>query len=573
MARQLNRFNLPVVSTLPGSGTAGDEVYLSTDNKVYQWNAGTSTWQPQGTTVNTFTVPTARVYSSTASILTPTASTITPIPFNVEDHDTDSMHDTVTNNTRITIKTPGYYLFTGVVRYTTSTTNEALIRVNGATQIGDAAVTGTNVFLSTVYKCVAGDYVELCALTGTPSAIVGGNTNSTHLTAVWLSAGSNTVTEPGVPAVHIYKTTTTAVPAGGSGIIPVFDSERYDTDNMHDLTVNADRLTCKTPGLYDVWGAIGLSGGGVNVQIVIFKNGTDLVGASNTSTTSNEATVTAQVLLAAGDYLTVRYFATSAVTVPSSSATGLNQWQQEFGAVWQGSGKIVIPTAQVYSGVAQASLASGVEAALTFDTELVDNDNIHSTVSQTSRLTCNTAGTYVVEGTAQYPATNTTGTRGLGVKKNGTTYQSYNQAGALNVAQTLNVVEVLDLAVGDYIELVATQTSGVGVVIPAASAGNKTQASFSMVKVGQSGTGTNNDPGIAQSGTNLYTTNVGNFGVGTSTPSTTLHVNGPARVGTFTVATRPSAATVGAGAIIYVSDGAAGAKFQGSDGTTWLNLG
>lgn len=42
---------------------------------------------------------------------------------------------------------------------------------------------------------------------------------------------------------------------------------------------------------------------------------------------------------------------------------------------------------------------------------------------------------------------------------------------------------------------------------------------------------------------------------------------------TFTTATKPTAAAIGAGGIIFVSDGAAGAKFQGSDGTNWLNLG
>lgn len=40
----------------------------------------------------------------------------------------------------------------------------------------------------------------------------------------------------------------------------------------------------------------------------------------------------------------------------------------------------------------------------------------------------------------------------------------------------------------------------------------------------------------------------------------------------YTVATRPPAASA-PGAIIYVSDGAAGAKFQGSDGSAWVNLG
>lgn len=40
----------------------------------------------------------------------------------------------------------------------------------------------------------------------------------------------------------------------------------------------------------------------------------------------------------------------------------------------------------------------------------------------------------------------------------------------------------------------------------------------------------------------------------------------------YTVATRPSAAGRD-GAIIYVSDAGAGAKFQGSNGATWVNLG
>ncbi len=41
---------------------------------------------------------------------------------------------------------------------------------------------------------------------------------------------------------------------------------------------------------------------------------------------------------------------------------------------------------------------------------------------------------------------------------------------------------------------------------------------------------------------------------------------------TFTVATRP-AASANTGGVIYVSDGGAGAVFQGSNGSAWVNLG
>ena len=46
----------------------------------------------------------------------------------------------------------------------------------------------------------------------------------------------------------------------------------------------------------------------------------------------------------------------------------------------------------------------------------------------------------------------------------------------------------------------------------------------------------------------------------------------PLTLATYTTATLPAAADY-PGALIYVSDAAAGAKFQGSDGTSWVSLG
>lgn len=57
-----------------------------------------------------------------------------------------------------------------------------------------------------------------------------------------------------------------------------------------------------------------------------------------------------------------------------------------------------------------------------------------------------------------------------------------------------------------------------------------------------------------------------------------LDINGkqgmaqPLRLATFTTTTLPTASSW-TGAIIYVSDGAAGQKFRGSDGSAWVNLG
>lgn len=42
---------------------------------------------------------------------------------------------------------------------------------------------------------------------------------------------------------------------------------------------------------------------------------------------------------------------------------------------------------------------------------------------------------------------------------------------------------------------------------------------------------------------------------------------------TYTTSTLPSATTVTPGTVVFVSDGGAGAEFQGSNGTSWVNLG
>jgi hypothetical protein len=59
----------------------------------------------------------------------------------------------------------------------------------------------------------------------------------------------------------------------------------------------------------------------------------------------------------------------------------------------------------------------------------------------------------------------------------------------------------------------------------------------------------------------------GKLAVGHVVPSTTLHVDGPARVGSSTVATLPSASSTGEGSMLFVSDETGGAVMAFSDGS------
>lgn len=67
-------------------------------------------------------------------------------------------------------------------------------------------------------------------------------------------------------------------------------------------------------------------------------------------------------------------------------------------------------------------------------------------------------------------------------------------------------------------------------------------------------------------------TSAGRVGIGTTTPSCTLQVAGPARVASVAKASLPSSSDTGAGAILHVPDEAGGAVLAFSDGTNWRRV-
>lgn len=141
--------------------------------------------------------PACRVYHN-ADQSVPNA-TDTPLAFNQERCDTDGMHNTITNSSRITFNTAGVYVVTGHVRYAPNATGvrQAIIRKNGSTLIAVSQFAtpftraGTNVFVSTIYKFAEDDYVELVC-----NQSSGGNLNVTasaeyspEFAVAWVGAG------------------------------------------------------------------------------------------------------------------------------------------------------------------------------------------------------------------------------------------------------------------------------------------------------------------------------------------------------------------------------------------------
>lgn len=139
-----------------------------------------------------------------------------------------------------------------------------------------------------------------------------------------------------------------------------------------------------------------------------------------------------------------------------------------------------MPAARVYNN-ANISLTNSTNTALTFNTERFDTDTIHDLVTNTGRLTCKTAGVYHIIGQVEF-APNATGLRQLQIRVNGTTTIDgviLNQMGA--GTQVIAKVDTLyQLAVNDYVELMAFQSSGGALNVTSVA---NTSPEFMMVRV------------------------------------------------------------------------------------------
>jgi hypothetical protein len=113
-----------------------------------------------------------------------------------------------------------------------------------------------------------------------------------------------------------------------------------------------------------------------------------------------------------------------------------------------------LPGARV-TGAGAQSVPSGGTLIVAFNAEVYDTDNMHDNTTNNSRLTCRTAGVYLLSASVALnsgaqPAT-------LTFMLNGSNFRISNHPAAM---QFLNITTVQKLAVNDYVELSAAMASG-----------------------------------------------------------------------------------------------------------------
>jgi hypothetical protein len=116
---------------------------------------------------------------------------------------------------------------------------------------------------------------------------------------------------------------------------------------------------------------------------------------------------------------------------------------------------------RVYNDANFTHDSTGNYLAITFNSERNDTYSMHSTTSNTSRITFAVAGWYYIWGAAVFDA-NATGVRRLGVRLGGSTYiaATNHTAASAGEASYLNISTLYYFAATNYIELMAYQNSG-----------------------------------------------------------------------------------------------------------------
>jgi len=134
---------------------------------------------------------------------------------------------------------------------------------------------------------------------------------------------------------------------------------------------------------------------------------------------------------------------------------------------------------------ANQSLANVTVTSISFEgTDIVDSNGFHDPATNNSRMTIPTgyAGKYLIQGTLEF-ASNTTGGREMYIRKNGSTNLQAIQTDAEG-SLTMTISGTYDLAVADYVEIRAYQSSGGALDVWATNSGYTNCSSFQITYLG-----------------------------------------------------------------------------------------
>lgn len=141
---------------------------------------------------------------------------------------------------------------------------------------------------------------------------------------------------------------------------------------------------------------------------------------------------------------------------------------------------------------ANQSTENGAGTPITFDVEDVDTDNMHDAVD-TTRVTARTPGLYLAIGTMLYDGVSAAGARAAFIRANGVPGSVPTAPGPVVVQHVpapggattiLQAIGYARMVAGDYLELLALQTSGGALNVFASEGTFGTYTTFDVLRIG-----------------------------------------------------------------------------------------
>lgn len=176
-----------------------------------------------------------------------------------------------------------------------------------------------------------------------PYVTPGDVTTGTTITSAWGNlVGNATDFLANPPACRVYHNTTQSLTDSTETTL-AFNSERWDTNTMHDTVTNNSRITLTTAGIYLVTFNGQLASGADYglIYVLIRQGGTNNIAGqtiqSNGATASPLISVATQYKFAAADYIEVRAYQDNAANA-ARNVQSSNFFTPEFSATWIGTG-------------------------------------------------------------------------------------------------------------------------------------------------------------------------------------------------------------------------------------------
>lgn len=208
------------------------------------------------------------------------------------------------------------------------------INLSGTGSIGDLIKTHTvaKQGVRNAAPVVTGNFAQALGTSATPVAILwgityfgsgsgvtrSGATTDAHL-AVWNGSSADSIKDGGVvptggytQGCRVYNSTNITV-ANNSDVLLTFNSERYDTDTMHDTSSNQGRITFTTAGTYyfNFSGQFAANATGVRSFWIMLNETTRIASVTTNAVGSSIATemlISGVYAFTAGQYIIVHAY-------------------------------------------------------------------------------------------------------------------------------------------------------------------------------------------------------------------------------------------------------------------------